>query len=108
MGAMLAVANYQRLRDSSGTWKAVALFLLPAVALVGFGVASRSIAQLGLVCAARAGLALVAFRDQKPLVMRHFAAGGKKGRVAIAWLVALPACFLLLALAVVLESPPTP
>lgn len=87
---MLAVANYRRLRDPRGMGKAVALFVVPAIALIGFGIASRNAAQIALVQAARVGLAIVAFRDQRPLVMAHFAAGGQKGRVALGWLVALP------------------
>jgi len=90
IGAMLALTNYRRLHDPRGMWKAVAFFVVPAVALIGFGIASRSAGQIALVQAARVGLAVVAFRDQKPLVSAHFAAGGRKGRVALGWLVALP------------------
>jgi hypothetical protein len=96
LGGVLAVLNYRRLGDKRGAWKATLLLLLPGTVLLAFGVVTvtghpEGYLAFALVQVARAGLSLLAFLDQRSLVRAHFAAGGRKARWALPWLVVLPA-----------------
>jgi hypothetical protein len=87
LGAPFAVLNYQRLRDTPGAWRAAAMFVLPTLAMVFLR--PHTPAEYWLFMAARVGLAAIAYRDQRALVRPHFAAGGRKARWLLAWLVML-------------------
>jgi hypothetical protein len=107
----LAILNYRRLGDRLGAWKAMALFGLPTLTLVllGLGAQARgvgvSLRAVALMWAIRAVLAYLVFQDQRPLVRRHFEAGGRKARWALGWIIAFPVFVGLLAVHQVLTPP---
>jgi hypothetical protein len=96
-GGILAILNYARLRDRNGAWKAV-FYVVIGVALIPLGVALQGKPALLLVTIARFVFANLLYVDQRPLVHKHFAAGGKRGRWYFGWLAAFP--FLVAALAI--------
>jgi hypothetical protein len=97
-GAVLAMVNYKRMGDPRGMRMAALLYGVPAFALLGFAIACRTQQQALLIWAARAVLAVAVLRDQRRLVSAHFAEGGARARMFLAWLTALP--FVLVFLAV--------
>jgi hypothetical protein len=88
-GGLLALLNYARLRDRSGTWKGV-FYVAVGLSLIPLGIALQGKPGLILVSIARLVFANLLYVDQRPVVHKHFAAGGKKGRWALGWLFALP------------------
>jgi hypothetical protein len=98
VGAVLGILNYRRLREQRGFWTAVALYCASVMALIGLAVVLRAPEMLPLMWAMRAVGAFLIFRDQRPLVRAHFAAGGRKARWFLGWLAALPICMLYLAI----------
>jgi hypothetical protein len=88
-GGILAILNYARLRDRGGAWKAV-FYLVVGVALIPLGVALQGRPGLLLVTIARFVFANLLYVDQRPVVHKHFEAGGKKGRWYLGWLAFLP------------------
>lgn len=95
-GAVLAVINYRRSRNPRGVLRATAMFVVPSLALVFFGIAARTGGRQVLVMGARIWLAAIAYRDQQVLVRDHFAAGGRKARWVLGWLVVLPSVVAIL------------
>jgi hypothetical protein len=89
-GALLAATNYHRAKDGAGFWRAATLFVGAAVGLSAFGLAIHNRGQIILLWCARIALAALLFFDQRPLLQRHVAAGGRKARWALAWLFAFP------------------
>lgn len=89
VGAVLAAINYRRLRDPARLRWTVLLYVLPSLALVFFAVAVAGAGQRVLVFGANMGLTVALYRDQRPLLERHLAAGGRKARWYVATLITL-------------------
>ncbi len=89
-GALMAAVNYRRLGDAAGFRRALALYVVPSVALLFFSIAAAANrGRVLLVFGAQILLAYALFREQRPLVERHVAAGGRRARWYLATLVAL-------------------
>jgi hypothetical protein len=89
-GALLVALNYARLHDRPGVWKALG-YLALGVALLGLGLALMGRPGLFLVYIARIVFANLLYLDQRPVVQKHLADGGRRGRWAFGWLLGIPA-----------------
>jgi hypothetical protein len=90
-GAILAALNYARLGDRRGVWKAAGFYLAIGMALIALGLALMGRPGLLLVVIARLVFANLLYLEQRPLVQKHFANGGRRGRWVLGWLLAFPA-----------------
>ena len=103
IGAWLATSNYVRLGDRAGALRSLLMFTLPAIGLVGFTLAARNVGQIALLWVVRLALTALVFRDQRPLVKKHFEAGGLKARWYVGWAFMVPLVLVGLALWQVLD-----
>ncbi len=98
IGAAMAAENYRRLGDTRGLWRALALFLIPSCALLVLTAMGHNRGQIILFWLAKLALAWGIGRDQRPLLRRHVAAGGRRVRWYLGLLWTIPLCILGLAI----------
>jgi hypothetical protein len=80
VGAILAAINHRRLGNAQALRRTLLLFVAPSALLLILAVAAPSGSARPLRYLFGIALAWMLFREHKPLVDKHLAAGGKKVR----------------------------
>ena len=96
VGTVLAATNYRRVRDLRGMRRVLLLF-----GPLGAGLLALSMAAPGtqlVFLGGNIGLAYALLHDQRPLLRRHFAAGGRRARWYVATLIAVVIMVLFIAI----------